>query len=192
MQPMEPIIETRELTRRFGALTAVDHLNLTVAEGEIFGLVGPDGAGKTTTLRMLCGLIDPTAGSARVGAAAGEGHLARMAAQGVGAAGEDHRQAVLPLHQGHQDGGQGGRRGVVSGLQPRIEVEVRADQAAGPLPVVSVVVEGVKVAGDPGADFRGRGSLAVWRRDHSWCAPTGPTGNQAPLEDTPICGPAGV
>ena len=47
---MEPIIEIRDLTRRFGALTAVDHLNLTVARGEIFGLVGPDGAGKTTTL----------------------------------------------------------------------------------------------------------------------------------------------
>jgi ABC-2 type transport system ATP-binding protein len=44
----------------------VDHLNLTVARGEIFGLVGPDGAGKTTTLRMLCGLIDPSEGSARV------------------------------------------------------------------------------------------------------------------------------
>jgi len=63
---MEPIIETRDLTRRFGALTAVDHLNLTVAPGEIFGLVGPDGAGKTTTLRMLCGLMDPSEGSARV------------------------------------------------------------------------------------------------------------------------------
>ena len=62
----EPIIETRDLTRRFGALTAVDHLNLTVARGEIFGLVGPDGAGKTTTLRMLCGLMDPSEGSARV------------------------------------------------------------------------------------------------------------------------------
>jgi len=63
---MEPIIETRELTRRFGAIVAVDHLNLTVPRGEIFGLVGPDGAGKTTTLRMLCGLLDPTEGSARV------------------------------------------------------------------------------------------------------------------------------
>src|SRR5271157_6012072 len=63
---MEPIIETRDLTRRFGAITAVDHLNLTVPRGEIFGLVGPDGAGKTTTLRMLCGLMDPTEGSARV------------------------------------------------------------------------------------------------------------------------------
>jgi ABC-2 type transport system ATP-binding protein len=63
---MDPIIETRDLTRRFGPITAVDHLNLTVARGEIFGLVGPDGAGKTTTLRMLCGLMDPTEGSATV------------------------------------------------------------------------------------------------------------------------------
>ena len=63
---MEAIIETRDLSRRFGTLTAVDHLNLTVYKGEIFGLVGPDGAGKTTTLRMLCGLMDPTEGSARV------------------------------------------------------------------------------------------------------------------------------
>jgi ABC-2 type transport system ATP-binding protein len=60
------IIEARELTRRFGELTAVDRLDLSVAAGEIFGLVGPDGAGKTTTLRMLCGLLDPTEGSATV------------------------------------------------------------------------------------------------------------------------------
>jgi ABC-2 type transport system ATP-binding protein len=63
---MQPIIETHGLTRRFGELIAVDHLDLTVAPGEIFGLVGPDGAGKTTTLRLLCGLINPTEGSARV------------------------------------------------------------------------------------------------------------------------------
>ncbi len=63
---MEAIIETHGLTRRFGDLTAVDHLDLSVAQGEIFGLVGPDGAGKTTTLRMLCGLMAPSAGSARV------------------------------------------------------------------------------------------------------------------------------
>jgi ABC-2 type transport system ATP-binding protein len=54
------------LTRRFGDLTAVDHLNLTVSAGEIFGLVGPDGAGKTTTLRMLCGLVNPSEGKAMV------------------------------------------------------------------------------------------------------------------------------
>src|SRR5205809_5088672 len=63
---MEAMIETRDLTRRFGELTAVDRLNLAVDQGEIFGLVGPDGAGKTTTLRMLCGLMDPSEGSARV------------------------------------------------------------------------------------------------------------------------------
>ncbi len=63
---MAAIIETHGLTRRFGDLTAVDHLDLRVEEGEIFGLVGPDGAGKTTTLRMLCGLMQPSEGSARV------------------------------------------------------------------------------------------------------------------------------
>ena len=63
---MEGIIRTRDLTRRFDALTAVDHLNLEIAKGEIFGLVGPDGAGKTTTLRMLCGLLDPSEGEAFV------------------------------------------------------------------------------------------------------------------------------
>jgi len=60
------IIRTENLTRKFGALTAVDHLNLEIAEGEIFGLVGPDGAGKTTTMRMLCGLMNPTEGKAIV------------------------------------------------------------------------------------------------------------------------------
>ncbi len=60
------IIETHDLTRRFGDLVAVDRLNLTVERGEIFGLVGPDGAGKTTTLRMLCGLMNPSEGGARV------------------------------------------------------------------------------------------------------------------------------
>lgn len=60
------IIQTENLTRTFGALTAVDHLNLEIAEGEIFGLVGPDGAGKTTTMRMLCGLMNPTEGRAIV------------------------------------------------------------------------------------------------------------------------------
>jgi ABC-2 type transport system ATP-binding protein len=63
---MEAIIETRGLTRKFGDLTAVDHLDLAVTRGEIFGLVGPDGAGKTTTLRILCGLMNPSEGSARV------------------------------------------------------------------------------------------------------------------------------
>jgi ABC-2 type transport system ATP-binding protein len=62
----EPIIHTRDLTRRFGELTAVGALNIEVSRGEIFGLVGPDGAGKTTTLRLLCALMDATSGQAWV------------------------------------------------------------------------------------------------------------------------------
>ena len=60
------IVETRDLTRRFGTLTAVDRLSIRIERGEIFGLVGPDGAGKTTTLRLLCGLLNPTEGQAWV------------------------------------------------------------------------------------------------------------------------------
>jgi ABC-2 type transport system ATP-binding protein len=60
------MIRATNLTRRFGELTALDGLNLEVARGEIFGLVGPDGAGKTTTVRLLCGLLDATAGEAWV------------------------------------------------------------------------------------------------------------------------------
>ncbi len=60
------VIRTANLTRRFDALTAVDRLTLEVSRGEIFGLVGPDGAGKTTTLRLLCGLMNPTEGQAWV------------------------------------------------------------------------------------------------------------------------------
>ncbi|MCX6595103.1 MAG: ABC transporter ATP-binding protein [Acidobacteria bacterium] len=61
-----PAIELRNVTRRFESVTAVDRLTLSVAAGEVFGLVGPDGAGKTTTLRMLCGLMDPTEGQVLV------------------------------------------------------------------------------------------------------------------------------
>lgn len=60
------VIRTVGLTRRFDALTALDSLNLEVSRGEIFGLVGPDGAGKTTTVRLLCGLLDATSGQAFV------------------------------------------------------------------------------------------------------------------------------
>jgi ABC-2 type transport system ATP-binding protein len=59
-------ISIRNLTRKFGEITAVDSLSLTVKAGEIFGLVGPDGAGKTTTLRILCGLMLPTTGEVQV------------------------------------------------------------------------------------------------------------------------------
>ena len=58
------MIRVSNLTRRFGEIVALDHLNLEVARGEIFGLVGPDGAGKTTTLRLMCGLLDASEGEA--------------------------------------------------------------------------------------------------------------------------------
>lgn len=60
------MIHCEGLTKRFGAHMAVDHLNLQVNQGEIFGLVGPDGAGKTTTIRMLCGVMAPDEGEAHV------------------------------------------------------------------------------------------------------------------------------
>jgi ABC-2 type transport system ATP-binding protein len=65
-QENEYVIETKDLTRAFKTVKAVDGLNLSVRRGEILGLVGPDGSGKTTTIRMLCAIMDPTAGSARV------------------------------------------------------------------------------------------------------------------------------
>ena len=61
------MIETENLTKKFGDLTAVDGVTLRVGEGEVFGFLGPNGAGKTTTVRMLCCLISKTSGVARIG-----------------------------------------------------------------------------------------------------------------------------
>lgn len=63
---MGPIIELKNLTKKYGNLVAVDHNNYQVMEGEIFGLLGHNGAGKTTTILMLLGLIPPTEGTAIV------------------------------------------------------------------------------------------------------------------------------
>jgi ABC-2 type transport system ATP-binding protein len=60
-------VEVRDLTVRFGSFTAVDRISLRVRCGEIFGFLGPNGSGKTTTMRVLCGLLAPTAGEALVG-----------------------------------------------------------------------------------------------------------------------------
>jgi ABC-2 type transport system ATP-binding protein len=63
---MIPVIEVKNLTKKYGDFTAVDHVNYAVEEGEIFGLLGHNGAGKTTTILMLLGLIPPTEGTAIV------------------------------------------------------------------------------------------------------------------------------
>jgi ABC-2 type transport system ATP-binding protein len=66
MNDNQYVIETHSLTKRFKKLTAVNGLDLSIQRGEIFGLLGPDGAGKTTTIRMLCAIMDPNEGNARV------------------------------------------------------------------------------------------------------------------------------
>ena len=65
--PPRAAIAVRGLTRRFGAFVAVDNVSFDVSRGEIFGFLGSNGAGKSTTIRMLCGLLAPTSGTATVG-----------------------------------------------------------------------------------------------------------------------------
>ncbi|MGD9705843.1 MAG: ABC transporter ATP-binding protein [Acidimicrobiia bacterium] len=64
---LPPAVEAVALCKRYGDVTAVDHLDLTIPHGQIFGLLGPNGAGKTTTILMLLGLTEPSSGTARVG-----------------------------------------------------------------------------------------------------------------------------
>ena len=66
LQKGEAAVQVRDLVRRFGTFTAVDHVSFEVRRGEIFGLLGPNGAGKTTTFRMLCGLLPASGGTLRV------------------------------------------------------------------------------------------------------------------------------
>jgi len=73
-------IATFDLTRKFGEMTAVDHINLRIRHGSIFGLLGPNGAGKSTTIKMLTTLLPPTSGTATV-AGFDIVHAARSAAK---------------------------------------------------------------------------------------------------------------
>src|SRR5437660_12882254 len=66
MKNGESVIEVRGMTKRFGELTGEDHVDLTVAGGKIYGVLGPNGSGKTTFLRMLCGLLRADEGSGQV------------------------------------------------------------------------------------------------------------------------------
>jgi ABC-2 type transport system ATP-binding protein len=61
-----PVVQTTALTKHYGAIRAVESLDLTVLRGEVYGFLGPNGAGKTTTLRMLLGLVRPTSGTVRL------------------------------------------------------------------------------------------------------------------------------
>lgn len=63
---MEYVVSTHDLTRQFGAFTAVDRLSINIRQGEIYGFLGPNGSGKSTTIRMLCGILEPTSGSGSV------------------------------------------------------------------------------------------------------------------------------
>ena len=67
MGSVNHLIETENLTKKFGDLTAVKELNLKIKEGEIFGFLGPNGAGKTTSIRMMVGLVSPTEGRVKIG-----------------------------------------------------------------------------------------------------------------------------
>lgn len=64
--PRDTVIECEGLTKRFGSVTAVDGVSLSVERRSIFGFLGPNGSGKTTVMRMLCGILEPTGGSARI------------------------------------------------------------------------------------------------------------------------------
>src|SRR5712692_9209418 len=64
---MDAMIECEGLTKRFGTFTAVDHVSFSVARGSIFGFLGPNGSGKSTVIRMLCGILEPSEGTARIG-----------------------------------------------------------------------------------------------------------------------------
>ncbi len=79
----EAAVEVRDLVRRFGSFTAVDHVTFDVRRGDVFGLLGPNGAGKTTTFRMLCGLLPATSGTLRV--AGVDLHSARASARSASA-----------------------------------------------------------------------------------------------------------
>src|SRR5260370_29943914 len=61
------MMECEGLTKRFGSFTAVDHVSFSVAKGWIFGFLGPNGSGKSTMIRMLCGILEPSDGTARIG-----------------------------------------------------------------------------------------------------------------------------
>ena len=96
------VLRTERLSKQFGKLTAVQNLNLEVHRGDVFGLLGPNGSGKTTTLRMLLGLIWPSNGQIYLfGDPMNDGHLRRRALQRIGAIVE--QPAFYPYLSGREN-----------------------------------------------------------------------------------------
>jgi ABC-2 type transport system ATP-binding protein len=111
VQPHEVVLRTTGLVKRFGAITAVDGLDLEVRRGEVVGLLGPNGAGKSTTIGMVLGLIAPTAGTAEVlgrdvrvrreDALAGVGAMLEVTSFYPYLSGHDNLAAIAVLHGGN-------------------------------------------------------------------------------------------
>ena len=119
------MIETKELTKLFGQKTAVDHISFSVEKGEILGFLGPNAAGKSTTMRMITGFLPPTSGTAIVGGDASDGTIA--AASIVA---KVHRDAIM-RHLDSRYPGYGFGRHMGYGTPQHLEVLRRL----GPSPV---------------------------------------------------------
>jgi daunorubicin resistance ABC transporter ATP-binding subunit len=132
-----PAVETDGLTRRYGELTAVDRLDLRVEPGTVVALLGPNGAGKTTTVRMIATLVEPTAGTARVGGrdVVSEGDAVRrqisltgqFAALDKNLTGRENLVLIASL-RGHR---RAGARRIAAALIERFDAGEFADQLVG-------------------------------------------------------------
>ena len=81
MEQAPPVIDVKGLVKRFGGRTVVDHFSIQVERGQIHGFLGPNGSGKTTTIRMLCGLLVPDEGTARASATTSSARPGRSSAR---------------------------------------------------------------------------------------------------------------
>ncbi len=130
-----PVIELREITKRYGRTVALDGIDLTVGRGELVGLLGPNGAGKTTAVKLLLGLAHPSSGSGRVlGAPLGDLAVRRR----IGYLPELFRyqpwlsaREVLLLHARLAGMAADGRAAAASDALTRVDLDSRADDAVG-------------------------------------------------------------
>src|SRR3954464_13292466 len=90
----DPMIECDALTKRFGNFTAVDHVSLSVGRGSIFGFLGPNGSGKSTVIRMLCGILEPSDGTATL---PGHGVRRQCGRTGAGGGRKERKKKITRL-----------------------------------------------------------------------------------------------